>query len=356
MSPALLLFSSAALGAACTRAAVAIAPRLGLVSAPNRLIAQHTRTVAYLGGVAVFVAAAVVAGAALFAGERGGPLPWRALAGGAAAFLLVGLWDDWRPLSPAAKLAWQSAAGVGAALAGLRLPLTGSAGVDVALAALWIVLVVNAANLVDVCDGLLGCVAVSALAAAGLVRPAVIPVVLPVVGATAGFLVYNLPPARVFLGDAGSHLLGFLLAGVALAAARGVGAWPALPWMGLVAGVPLFELVFLVVVRTRKGLPWWRGSPDHFALRLQVAGLSRGGVDAVAMLAAAALAAAGAALLRLPAAAGVPLACAVALALAAAGWALLRWEAAAAAPAGADGAPHAAADPDGGIPLSTARG
>jgi UDP-GlcNAc:undecaprenyl-phosphate GlcNAc-1-phosphate transferase len=327
VSPAVLFLSSAALGVACTRAAVAVAPRLGMVSAPNRLIPQHTRTVAYLGGVAVFVAAAVVvAGAARLAGPRDGALPWGALAGGAAAFLLVGLWDDWRPLSPAAKLAWQAVAGVGAAAAGLRLPLTGSAPADAALAALWIVAVVNAANLADVCDGLLGCVAVAAFAAAGLTRPAVLPMVLPVAGATAGFLVYNLPPARVFLGDAGSHLLGFLLAGVALAGARGVAAWPALPWMALVAGVPLFELVFLIVVRTRKGLPWWRGSPDHFALRLQAAGLTRGGVDAVAVLAAAVLAAAGAALLRLPAAAGVPLACAVLLALAGAGWVLLRWE------------------------------
>lgn len=326
MNAAVVLVSSAVLGAACTRVAAAVAPRLGMVSAPNRLIPQHTRTVACLGGVAVFVAAAGVAGAARLGGAGGGSLPLGALAAGAAAFLVLGLWDDWRPLPPAAKLAWQWALALGAALAGLRLPLTGVAAVDCALAALWIVVVVNAANLVDVCDGLLGCVVVAALVAMGLTRPAVLPVVLPVVGATAGFLVYNLPPARVFLGDAGSHLLGFMLAGVALAAARGVAPWPALPWMALVVGVPLFELVFLAVVRTRKGLPWWRGSPDHFALRLQVAGLSRAAVDAVATLATAALAGVGAALLHLPAVAGVPLAGAVLLALAAAWRTLLRWD------------------------------
>ena len=324
MSPILLVLAAFALGMAWTRVAIAAAPRLGFMSAPNPLVPQHTRAVPYLGGAAVFVAAAAVAvPVRLFE-----PVDarWSALAGGAAAFLAVGLWDDRRSLSPIVKLGWQWTAALGVALAGLRLPLTGVAAVDVAFAALWIVTVANAANLVDSCDALLGCVTVVGLAAAGLAHPPLLPVVLPAIGATAGFLAYNRPPARVFLGDAGSHLLGFMLAGAGLASARGMGAWPALPWMALVAGVPLFELVFLVIVRTRKGLRFWRGSPDHFALRLQKAGLSRGGVDAVATLAAVLLAAAGAAIVRLPNAAGAALFGGVLLALAAAGWTLRRWE------------------------------
>jgi len=64
----------------------------------------------------------------------------------------------------------------------------------------------------------------------------------------------------------------------------------------LIAGVPLFELGFLTAVRVRKGLPWWRGSPDHFSLRLQAAGLTRRRTDLVACAFAAAWAAGGLAL------------------------------------------------------------
>jgi UDP-GlcNAc:undecaprenyl-phosphate GlcNAc-1-phosphate transferase len=50
----------------------------------------------------------------------------------------------------------------------------------------------------------------------------------------------------------------------------------------LLCGIVLFELTLLVLVRAKKGLPWWKGSPDHFSLRLQAAGLSRWGTDIVA--------------------------------------------------------------------------
>lgn len=326
MSLLLLLAVSALLGAAFTRVAIAVAPRLGLVNAPSPLVLQHTRTVPCVGGEAVLVAAAIVSVSARAAGVVADVAGWNVLAAGAVAFLLLGLWDDFRPLSPAVKFAGQAVAAVGVAAAGLRLPLTGAAAADVALAAFWIVAVVNAANLVDCCDGLLGCVAIVGLVAAGVVHSSLLGVVLPVAGAVGGFLVYNRAPARVFLGDAGSHLLGFVLAAVALESARGLGAWPALPWMAALAGVPLFEVAFLVIVRTRKGLRFWRASPDHFSQRLQKAGLTRTGVDVAATLAAAALAGAGAAIVWLPDAAGAALAAAILVAMTGAGRLLLRWE------------------------------
>ncbi len=105
-------------------------------------------------------------------------------------------------------------------------------------------------------------------------------------GACIGFLFFNRPPATIFLGDAGSHLLGFLLAAVGILHFRNAPAWTSFVAACLVVAVPLFEFAFLFVIRVRKGIPWWRGSPDHFALRLQARGFSRLGADLIAWTAA----------------------------------------------------------------------
>jgi UDP-GlcNAc:undecaprenyl-phosphate GlcNAc-1-phosphate transferase len=328
MSALALFLLAAAAGACGTLAARALAFRVGMVSRPNPIVAQHTRTVAYLGGAGVAAgwAAALLAAPRLgFAAEAPG-LPLAALAVGAAAFLAIGVWDDARPLSPAAKLLLQGAAAAGAAAGGIVLPVTGSGGVDAALSAFWIVVVVNAVNLTDVCDGLVGGVAVVALLLLAAASPAVRGPALAAAGATAGFLVFNLPPASVFLGDAGAHLLGFVLAALTLADARGLALPHAAARAALVTGVFLFELAFLVAARRRKGIPFWRGSPDHVSLRLQAAGLSRWQTDAVAWSAAAALGGAALLLPRVPAAGRAVLLAAALAGLAAAWRALLRWE------------------------------
>jgi UDP-GlcNAc:undecaprenyl-phosphate GlcNAc-1-phosphate transferase len=104
-------------------------------------------------------------------------------------------------------------------------------------------------------------------------------------GACIGFLVFNLPDATMFLGDGGSHFLGAVIGILLLLNPPSPGGAHAVEMLFLV-GVPLFELIFLVVVRMRKGLKWWRGSPDHLALRLQGAGLSKLRTDMVAWSAA----------------------------------------------------------------------
>ena len=91
----------------------------------------------------------------------------------------------------------------------------------------------------------------------------------------------NLPPARIFLGEAGSQVIGFLLAWFTV---KGVPQNPHpsdFAAMLFVVGVPLFELTFLIAIRIRKGVPVWRGSSDHLALRLQAAGLSKWQTDLI---------------------------------------------------------------------------
>jgi UDP-GlcNAc:undecaprenyl-phosphate GlcNAc-1-phosphate transferase len=317
---------AAAGGVACTWVVRGLALRWGIVNQPNPLVAQHTRPVAYLGGLGLAGGVAIGVGTAAALWPEmdllPGGIPADALATGALLFLGIGLVDDLRAFSPLPKLLLQFAAAAIAAAAGVLGPRTGVAAADVAIAAFWMVVLVNAVNFTDVCDGLVSSIALVAFGILGLAEPRLGAGPLLVAGAALGVLAFNRPPASIFLGDAGSHLLGFLLAAGTLAGAAGRPPWPALPWALLAGGVFLFELAFITAERVRKGLPWWRGSPDHFALRLQAAGVGRGGVDAGAALAAALLAGSGAALWRLEARMGIALLAGLAVGLAVA-WRVL---------------------------------
>jgi UDP-GlcNAc:undecaprenyl-phosphate GlcNAc-1-phosphate transferase len=268
-----------------------VAHRIGFVSRPNPIVPQHTTVVAYLGGVGVAagVLAAVLlhgvaaVGSATMVAPRSGQLL------GAALFLAVGIVDDARPFAPRGKLVAQLLAAALFVLADGGLRVSGIRPLDHVLTILVVVTVVNAVNLTDVCDGLVGGItAVSALTFSALMGPThLLPIALA--GACVGFLVLNAPPARIFLGDAGSHLAGFLLAALIVDHVNASPTISAAVGSILAVGVFLFELVFLVWVRIRKGIPWWCGSPDHFSLRLQAMGLSRWATDLRAWAAAAVL-------------------------------------------------------------------
>ena len=257
-----------------------VALRLGFVNHPNPIIPQHTRAVAYLGGVGVAVG--IVFGLATLA-LLGGAAPSWTLLLPALLFLTLGVADDLVVLAPAHKFALQALIAALAVGSGIGARLTGVAPLDAAISWLWLVTLVNAFNLTDVCDGLLASLAMVAFVALALLDPPHAGWAIAIAGACLGFLFLNRPPARIFLGDAGSHLLGYLAGALSLQAARDAHQPMAVMAAGLaIVGVPLFELAFLVVVRTRRGAPWWKGSPDHFSLRLQAAGFSRGRTDLMA--------------------------------------------------------------------------
>lgn len=262
------------LGASFTFLARRFALKHGIVNHPNPIVPQHTRPVAYLGGAGIFLALLLVFPAA------GAEIPMRIVLG---AFLAVsvGLMDDLRPMSPLLKLGLQMAVAVTAVLSGLLPQVFDGVLPNAVVAVTGIVVLFNAFNLTDVSDGLvpllmiIGCTGLAFLGA----DP---PFALGTAAVTLGFFLFNRPDASIFLGDAGSHLLGFLAAVLVFDPALGsLGHRPeASLFLGsaMCVGVPLFELVFLVVVRTGKGIPWYRGSPDHFALRLQKRGMSKNGV------------------------------------------------------------------------------
>lgn len=287
---------------------------VGFVNQPNAIVPQHTSAVAYGGGVGV-AAGTLLAGLAL-----GAPAPLLLAAVGIAA---LGLYDDAVALSagrkflgqvlPAALVAWE-----------VSPTFTGIALLDAALATFWGLVLINAVNLTDVCDGLVG--GLGALALAGLGFATGEPLLLAAGASCLGFLVWNRPPASIYLGDAGSMLIGLLAAWGSLKLLDGPGLGAPLAGF-VIPGVFLFELVLLVAVRVHKGLPWWKGSPDHFSLRMQAGPFSRWQTVLTAWTAGALLAGAG---WSVATGGGAPAIAATALATVllagGAARALLRWE------------------------------
>jgi UDP-GlcNAc:undecaprenyl-phosphate GlcNAc-1-phosphate transferase len=144
----------------------------------------------------------------------------------------------------------------------------------VALTFIWMIVMTNGFNLIDVMDGLAGgvaCVSAAALAVIFLLQGKQIGMIvcLSLMGGLLGFLRYNRSPAQVYLGDTGSLLLGFLLGGLAVEVDYTL--WNPMGWLTALAvfAVPLFEIVFVSYLRFRRGASIIIGSRDHFSLRLR---------------------------------------------------------------------------------------
>ena len=259
---------AAALAAVGAVAVKATSRRAGLVDPPDPLVPAHTQPVATLGGIAV--AFGFLMGALIVDLH---PLGLEFAVGG-ALFLTIGVVDDVLKLSVLAKLVLQLVGAATVVALGTTLALTGRPLLDAALAFVWIIVLVNAVNLTDICDGLVSGLAAIAFLTLAAVDPSRGNAAILAAGACLGFLVLNAPKASIFLGDAGSHFVGFLLAALSLQTIGGRDALAEFAAVVLIVGVFLFEVAFLVLARRRRGLRWWLGSDDHVALRLQAAGLT----------------------------------------------------------------------------------
>ena len=252
-----------------------IARRLGVIDEPGER-KVHLQATPYLGGAAVAVGL-IAAGSILGSTTQQAA----ALGGGAIAIFLLGLVDDIRGLGPASKLAVEVVVAVALWFGHVRAGFFDVVALDLALTVVWVVVVTNALNLLDNMDGLAsGVTAIASLAyfaiAAANGDYLVGGLAAALAGASVGFLRYNFPPARIFLGDAGSLLLGFLLASLGLLLDLQVES--DLLRIGaqvLILGVPVFDTAFVIVSRLRGRRPVTVGGTDHSSHRLLGAGLSR---------------------------------------------------------------------------------
>jgi UDP-GlcNAc:undecaprenyl-phosphate/decaprenyl-phosphate GlcNAc-1-phosphate transferase len=199
-----------------------------------------------------------------------------------AVMLIFGMIDDRRELSIVAKFATQVVCIALLVLFGVRTRIIyiGDAA-NTAITALWVLGITNAFNHLDIMDGLAGGIALI-LSFAFLAlstfhgHAAVIVMALALAGATTSFLMYNLPPAKIYLGNSGSHFLGFVLAAVAMLISYApMERKIALASPILILGFPILDTAFLVFMRMIKKRSVFKKSNDHIAFRLLKKGHSK---------------------------------------------------------------------------------
>jgi UDP-GlcNAc:undecaprenyl-phosphate/decaprenyl-phosphate GlcNAc-1-phosphate transferase len=294
MTVYLVAFALAGVGAALLTPVIRqVALRMGAVSRPGGRNV-HRRVVPRLGGIAIFLALAVASATlcawsgdvrALFADH------WRhviGVAGGATVMCAVGAIDDIRRLRPIHKLLAQCAAATFAFAWGFRIdaiavPFGGRLNMGMfalPVTIVWIVGIVNAINLIDGLDGLAAGIvlfaALTNLIVSHFTGAIFIGLLMAIIaGAICGFLLFNFNPARIFMGDSGSYLLGYVLATTVLVGSTQKASTAVsllVPCLAL--GVPIFDTLFTIVRRFLERRPIFSPDRGHIHHRLINMGLT----------------------------------------------------------------------------------
>ncbi|NKQ37716.1 MAG: undecaprenyl/decaprenyl-phosphate alpha-N-acetylglucosaminyl 1-phosphate transferase [Chloroflexi bacterium] len=246
-----------------------LAVHLGFVDAPAQR-KLHAAPMPLLGGLAIFGGALIAL--VTFSGQLPSSVGGVLLA--MTIVVLIGLLDDWRGLPAWAKMGGLFLASVILILFDIRVKLPIPEPLNIALTLLWLLGIANAINFLDNMDGLsagISAVAASFMLLLGLINDQFLVSALAaaVLGATLGFLRYNFKPANIFMGDAGSLFLGFLLAllGLQLRFPDNVSF---VTWMVpvFILAVPIFDMTLVVVSRLRRGLSPNTPGKDHTSHRL----------------------------------------------------------------------------------------
>jgi len=278
-----------------------LATSVGALDDPKRDERRiHTHPIPRLGGLALFfgILLGIAVGWAMLCttqetferlnAEIG--LPWVGILCGAICILIAGALDDIFGMRPIVKLLAQAtsaavAIAFGVRIAFFKLPFMEgytylSMAQSVALTMLWIVGMVNALNLIDGLDGLAA--GVSSIAAITLciltLQHSMLSVacsLASIAGSCIGFLPYNFNPARIFMGDTGAMLLGYLFATFSIAGTvkSALAIW-LLPVTAIVLGYPIADTVFAMLRRAAKLQPIFKADKSHLHHRLLQHGLS----------------------------------------------------------------------------------
>ena len=279
---------------AATPIVKSFAHRVGAMDVPKDERRVHTHPIPRLGGLAIFLG--FILSVVLFADIS------RQVQGillGSVVIVIVGVIDDIVPLSAIIKLVVQIIAALVAVFHGVVIevlsnPIVFSSSdyirfgvLSIPVTVIWIVAITNSVNLIDGLDGL--AVGVSTISSVTMLIIALIVsdlnvavIMSALAGACLGFLPYNLNPAKIFMGDTGALLLGYILATVSILGLFKFYAVVSFAVPFLVIGLPLFDTVFAVIRRVLSGRSPMSPDRGHFHHRLIDMGLSQ--KQAVAIL------------------------------------------------------------------------
>jgi UDP-GlcNAc:undecaprenyl-phosphate GlcNAc-1-phosphate transferase len=214
---------------------------------------------------------------------------WMPIVVGSVLMYALGLWDDLRPLGARKKLAGQIATALLVFTMGLsveKFSYPGAAGsIDLGAWSLpvtvfWLIAVPNIVNLIDGFDGLAGGLGLCMSVTLGVValfnsQVAVACYAFTMAGALLGFLVFNFPPAKIYLGDGGAYLIGFTIAALSLTSSN-KGSVAKVLFVTLIAlGVPILDTTFALLRRAVRGYPIFHADDEHFHHRLEKLGFSK---------------------------------------------------------------------------------
>ncbi len=267
--------------------------RIGLVDNPDGRRKLHDGRVAVSGGVPVYLTAVLGIIIALIVPNR-----WRetllahpdflmGLLGGTAVIVLVGVIDDSRGMRGRQKLLGQIVAAGILVATGLKIDSIALFGNTYHLGIMaapftmfWLLGAINAFNLIDGVDGLASSVGlIISLGLAGLVaipgseNQAYAIIAIALAGSLAGFLVYNFPPARIFLGDSGSMLIGLTLGAMAIRCSLKGPATAALVAPTVIWVIPIFDVAMAILRRKLTGKSLYETDRGHLHHRLIARGV-----------------------------------------------------------------------------------
>jgi UDP-GlcNAc:undecaprenyl-phosphate GlcNAc-1-phosphate transferase len=284
---ALLGFLTFALVGAITPQIRKVAVHFDVVDAPNLARKVQKEPVPYLGGVAIAIGVIAASYGSMLAVD----FSWQTIKLAstvlipAIAISAMGLWDDLRGLQPWPRLIAQTLTGVGVSFILIASNTSGVAFgnelLNYAITTLWIVGVCNSINFFDNHDGgAAGTVAVITffLFFIAYDRQQILVSALAIVtaGATAGFLIWNRHPAKIYMGDAGSLFLGIIISVLTIRLSPGVvPTYKSLAIPVMLMAIPILDTTVAVISRLYRGISPFQGGRDHLSHRLMRVGLAR---------------------------------------------------------------------------------
>jgi UDP-GlcNAc:undecaprenyl-phosphate/decaprenyl-phosphate GlcNAc-1-phosphate transferase len=242
------------------------------IEAKNNYRRHHEGSIALWGGVGLYLT--LIASYILQPNEI-----LKNIILGSFPLLIVGMADDCFELKAGVKFCVQFISALLWLNLNPEVTLLQSAGLphflSLGLSAFWIVGLCNAFNLIDGTDGQCSMVGAIAFIVIGLSFPTLVPVALPLVGALLGFLIWNCPPARIYLGESGSTIIGFSLATASLAIPSSGFIGSSFLGILFLASFPLTDTLLAIARRIVKKRPIFSGDKDHIHHLLQKVGLNK---------------------------------------------------------------------------------
>lgn len=249
--------------------------KYGIVDAPDGRLKRQREPVPYFGGLAIYLSFLM---SLAFTFEFRHDVLGIILGG--TIVVMLGLIDDFGVLTPATKFVGQLLAVFVLIKSGIRIEIAAfPEWLDLALTVLWMVGLINAFNLLDIMDGLsagVGAVSASCLLVVALLQgdQTIAVMLVALLGSLLGFLRYNWHPARIYMGDTGAMFIGLLLGAMTMIEQYPSGHPLSLLTPVFILGIPIFDTLFVMYIRYKRGLPIFWGSPDHIAIRLRHWGMS----------------------------------------------------------------------------------